>query len=565
MVGCMLSINYIVLDDYIDIVQKNKDSYASICAKWRYIISRLEELDRNYIMNVIVQLRRKSIRDNIYNSIPNIVSRKYGESIIHAIEVEGFTELEDTYPMKITFETGLLAVYFKEKFSEKKVDDIFKAHYITCQYATNKETDFLEIRRRALKAYQNGDYINAMAKMKILNENCKIDFVIELCMGAVFAFYYADKKRAIEKFISAVNNMIKYNYLVKETAQLLYVIGCMYMYDNDYNKAVHYFEKAIYTYKDTEFIYKLSQAYALNGNTEECLDTLSNLINENIHYSIFVQYSLNYYGMKKNILKFLKDLSNKVISEYEANISAAYSNIVNIDIDLEIEGTEDIKEEMLKLSSKISAIGSDVGLIEAYRNKQLSNNYMVICEIYAKTFKDAINIKNRISKENLKLKSINKIVNDDAWKKVIELNDKHEKLIGEAEKLDRIEQIWRKVFFAVSLFSILAMWSFLDYRTIEGLILVTGWLITMIALFRFNVFKARAEEIRFDAQKVSKNIESLQNIRREQWEMKRNIEKQIKIGIYDMCIQYNNMLNGYITDVNRNLGLSIGEVKINFI
>lgn len=560
-----MSINYIALDDYIDVVQENKKTYASICAKWRYIISRLEELDKNYIMNVIVQLRRKSVRENIHNSIPNIVSKRHGESIIHSVEVEGFTELEDTYPMKITFESGLLGIYFKEKFREKKIDDMFKAHYVTCQYATNKETDFLEIRKRAIKEYQSGDYTNALNDMILLNKNCSTDFVIELCMGTIYAFYYADKNRAINMFLSAVKNMNKCNNLVRETAQLLYVIGCMYMYDNNYSKAVHYFEKALYTYKDTEFIYKLSQAYCLNGNKEECLDKLSILINENIHYSIFCQYCLNYYNMRQDIRSFLENLSNKAVSEYKANIEAAYNHIVDIDINLEIEGTEDIKDEMLKLSSKISSIGNDIALIEAYRNNQLANSYKVICEIYSKTYADAINIKNKISKENLKLKSINKIVNDDAWKKVDELNEKYDRFTHEAEKLDSIEQIWRKLFFVISLVSILTMWSFLEWRTAEGLILVAGWLVTMVALFRFNVFKARADEIRYEAQKVSRNIENLQNIRMEQWEMKRNIEKQIKSGIYDMCVQYNNMLNGYITDVNRNLGLSLGEVKINFI
>lgn len=560
-----MSINYIALDDYIDVVQENKKTYASICAKWRYIISRLEELDKNYIMNVIVQLRRKSVRDNIHNSIPNIVSKRHGESIIHSVEVEGFTELEDTYPMKITFESGLLGIYFQEKFLEKKIDDMFKAHYVTCQYATNKETDFLEIRKRAIKEYQSGDYTNALNDMKLLSKNCSTDFVIELCMGTIYGFYYADKNRAINMFLSAVKNMNKCNNLVRETAQLLYVIGCMYMYDNNYSKAVHYFEKALYTYKDTEFIYKLSQAYCLNGNKEECLDKLSILINENIHYSIFCQYCLNYYNMRQDIRSFLENLSNKAVSEYKANIEDAYNHIVDIDINLEIEGTEDIKDEMLKLSSKISSIGNDIALIEAYRNNQLANSYKVICEIYSKTYADAINIKNKISKENLKLKSINKIVNDDAWKKVDELNEKYDRFTHEAEKLDSIEQIWRKLFFVISLVSILTMWSFLEWRTAEGLILVAGWLVTMVALFRFNVFKARADEIRYEAQKVSRNIENLQNIRMEQWEMKRNIEKQIKSGIYDMCVQYNNMLNGYITDVNRNLGLSLGEVKINFI
>jgi hypothetical protein len=305
------------------------------------------------------------------------------------------------------------------------------------------------------------------------------------------------------------------------------------------------------------------------GNNVKCIETIEKLLNENICYAIEIQYCHNFYPMSKVIQKFIEDMSFKFTTLYLNNLKNAEKSISEININIELEGTEDIKDELIKIKNKLLYEETDFCLIYTYKTNQVAQNYKVIAEAYRQIYVNAIKIKNRINIKSEKLKDINYVSNV-SQKNIME--DKLKNLIKKYDNLEKIEikykekeKVWRKLYNIITFSIVSSIFIYFEFNLMMFVILYSGWLLGVGFNKYLKIFDSCAEKVALKRENLKTQIYQINKEKMQQWEEKRKLEKAIKKDICFMCTEYNYLLNERINDVNVKLGLNLGEVKINFV
>lgn len=305
--------------------------------------------------------------------------------------------------LKAAFEWGISEVVWQIEQNRVVLKDILQI------LMEPLDTQAKELKRRAVDAYSNGWYDDALKDFILSEEKNRYDFSVHISIGMITLFYKIDKTKALENFEKAIKyarpkSKFHASYALLYKALILLDLNQLELSEKATQEAIDLSPDFIEAY------YQNAQYNAQLGNIDKSLSNLEKVLLNQKNYFIKVDTDCLFDPIRDHVNNLIKKLTTQNYNFCTTKLSLIENRINEINEIISINNKmKYLKFEQSLFYNNISKINSLILLNSYFDSLKTIDEIKVLekeVEAYFSHFKNFVNklildYDNQISEDNL--------------------------------------------------------------------------------------------------------------------------------------------------------------------
>ncbi len=305
------------------------------------------ELGKNVILQriTISNQLREMIASHVGLAGTSDTNREAVNASINLLTYDNRNIGNGIYGLKASFEWNIAEVVWQIEQNLKEFKDMLNIVY------ASQDPSFVEMRRLAQEAYENGRMVDAADKFMELSHCCKNDFSVFLSLGIISLFHKKDKEGSLEYFNKAVETVESQSDFYTSYA-LLYKALVLRNLDR-ITEAEKFSKQAVDLSPDfAEALYQNAQYSALLKDSDTAVSLLKTIVRIDILYCLKITNEHDFDGLKPHIAKIIKEINTPLDEKIKNKLKKIdeklhYLNVITDSMrkqDLDVSDNKNIKQ-----------------------------------------------------------------------------------------------------------------------------------------------------------------------------------------------------------------------------